>query len=153
MYATRRGLLMGGAQLALFAFAAAAGLLKPIRALAAWNKAAFDTKDVASTVRALGGNAVTGSADIQVIAAEIAENGQVVPVRVVSRIPNTRSISILIERNPSTLAASFDIPPGTEPDITTRIKMAETSNVYGVIEANGRYYKAAREIKVTLGGC
>jgi sulfur-oxidizing protein SoxY len=31
--------------------------------------------------------------------------------------------------------------------------MAETSNVYALVKANGKYYVAKKEIKVTLGGC
>jgi len=84
---------------------------------------------------------------------EIAENGAVVPVGVTSRIPKTESIAILIEKNPNMLAAVFDIPTGTEPVISTRVKMAQTSNIYALVKAEGRYYVAAKEVKVTLGGC
>ena len=51
------------------------------------------------------------------------------------------------------LAAVFDIPPGTEPVITTRVKLAQTSNIYALIRADGKYYVASKEVKVTLGGC
>ena len=51
------------------------------------------------------------------------------------------------------LAASFDIPAGTDPAISTRVKMAQTSNVYALVKADGKYYVASKEIKVTLGGC
>ena len=74
-------------------------------------------------------------------------------IGVTSRIPKTDSIAILIEKNPNPLAAVFDIPVGTEPAISTRVKMAQTSNVYALVRADGKYYVAAKEIKVTLGGC
>jgi sulfur-oxidizing protein SoxY len=77
----------------------------------------------------------------------------VVPVTVVSAIPSTQSIAILIEKNPNTLAAVFDLPAGTDPSITTRVKMAQTSNVYALVKAGGKFYVAHKEIKVTLGGC
>jgi sulfur-oxidizing protein SoxY len=51
------------------------------------------------------------------------------------------------------LAAVFDVPPGTEPSLSTRIKMQQTSNVYALVKADGRYHVASKEIKVTLGGC
>jgi len=51
------------------------------------------------------------------------------------------------------LAALFDLPAGTEPTISTRVKMRETSNVYALVKADGKYYVASKEIKVTLGGC
>jgi sulfur-oxidizing protein SoxY len=51
------------------------------------------------------------------------------------------------------MAASFDIPAGTELSVTTRVKMAETSNVYALVKANGKYFVTKKEVKVTLGGC
>ena len=59
----------------------------------------------------------------------------------------------LIEKNPNLLAASFTIPVGTEPSVGTRVKMGQTSNVYALVKADGKYYMSGKEIKVTLGGC
>jgi sulfur-oxidizing protein SoxY len=147
----REVLKAGGGVLAL---AVVAGLLKPEEVFAAdWNKAAFDTKSVADTVKALGGATSTESAAIQMTTPDIAENGAVVPVTVESKLPGTQRIAILIEKNPNTLSADFTIPEGTDPFVTTRVKMAETSNVYALVQANGKYYHAAKEIKVTIGGC
>ena len=75
------------------------------------------------------------------------------PVAVASALPKTESIAILIEKNPNTLAASFSIPAGTEPSVGTRVKMGQTSNVYALVKADGKYYVTGKEIKVTLGGC
>jgi sulfur-oxidizing protein SoxY len=72
---------------------------------------------------------------------------------VVSNLPNTEQISIMIEKNPNMLAATFDIPAGTLPDVQTRVKMGQTSDVYAVVKADGKFYMAKKEIKVTLGGC
>jgi sulfur-oxidizing protein SoxY len=47
----------------------------------------------------------------------------------------------------------FDIPPGTEPSISTRVKMGQSSNIYALVKADGKYYVAAKDVKVTLGGC
>jgi len=46
-----------------------------------------------------------------------------------------------------------DIPVGTEPALSTRVKMGQTSNVFALVKADGKYYVASKEIKVTLGGC
>jgi len=59
----------------------------------------------------------------------------------------------LVEKNPSALSASFTIPEGTEPTISTRVKMSQTSNVYALVKADGKYFYAVKEVKVTLGGC
>jgi len=118
-----------------------------------WNKAAFEAKSLGDTVKALGGAAPAQSADIAITAPDIAENGAVVPVGVTSKIPNTEAVYILVEKNPSALAAGFRIPAGTEPSITTRIKMGQTSNVYALVKAGDKFFVATKEVKVTLGGC
>ena len=81
------------------------------------------------------------------------QTGAVVPIGVTSAVPKTEAIAILVEKNPSMLAAVFEIPPGTEPSLSTRVKMAQTSNVYALVKADGKFYMASKEIKVTLGGC
>jgi len=76
-----------------------------------------------------------------------------VPIGITSNIPKTESIAILVEKNPNMLAAVFDVPAGTEPSLSTRIKMGQSSNVYALVKADGKYFVASKEIKVTLGGC
>ncbi len=155
MSTTRRDVLKTGSGVTLLALLSAAGWLKPGEAAAeAWNKAAFEAKTMDETLKAFGGAAPTQSKDIVFVATpDIAENGAVVPIGVTSSIPKTESIAILVEKNPNVLTASFDIPAGTEPAITTRVKMGQSSNVYALVKADGKYYVAAKEIKVTLGGC
>jgi sulfur-oxidizing protein SoxY len=140
----------------LFGVLAATGLLSAEEAFAqqqAWNKAAFDTKSVPDTVKALGGASATESGDIAITAPDIAENGAVVPVGVVSKIPNTQAVYILVDKNPNALAAGFTLPAGTEPTVSTRIKMGQTSNVTALVKANNQFFFANKEVKVTLGGC
>jgi len=134
---------------------AAAGWLAPETAAAqAWNKNAFEAKTMDETMKAFGGGAPAQSKDIVFVSTpDIAENGAVVPIGITSSIPKTESIAILIEKNPNMLAASFDIPAGTDPSVSTRVKMGQSSNVYALVKADGKYYVAAKEIKVTLGGC
>jgi sulfur-oxidizing protein SoxY len=132
----------------------AAGFLRPGEVAAEeWNKAAFETKSIEDLVKLLGGGAVQESAEVSIAAPDIAENGAVVPIGVASKLSNTASIAILVEKNPNVLAAVFDIPQGTLPDVLTRIKMAQTSNVFALVKASGKFHYAAKEIKVTLGGC
>ena len=151
----RRAVLKSGGGMTLFGLLAAAGWLEAGDVSAqTWNKAAFDTHSLGDTLHALGGGEPAQSKDIEFIQTpEIAENGAVVPVGVASKLPKTESIAILIEKNPNMLAAVFDVPAGTEPMISTRVKMAQTSNIYALVKADGRYYVAAKEVKVTLGGC
>ena len=157
MDARRRDVLKTGGGASLLALVAAAGWLKPGDAFAqaaAWNKAAFETHALDETVKALGGSSPAQSKDIVFVSTpDIAENGAVVPVGITSSIPKTESIAILVDKNPNMLAAVFDIPAGTDPAVSTRIKMGQSSNVYALVKADGKYYVASKEIKVTLGGC
>jgi sulfur-oxidizing protein SoxY len=153
MNVTRRSFLKSSGGASVMALAASAGLLKFEIADAAWNQAAFGTRNFPDTVKALGGRTAVESKDIQLTSPDIAENGAVVPISVSSKLANVESIAILVEKNPNTLAANFSIPAGTEAFISTRVKMGQTSNVYALVKADGQYFYATKEIKVTLGGC
>ena len=151
----RREVLKTSGGTVALALAASAGLLNATAVSAqAWNKAAFEVKSLNEVVKAMGGTAATESKDISFVnAPDIAENGAVVPIGATSKIPKTESISILVEKNPNALSASFMIPDGTEPTVSTRVKMSQTSNVYALVKAEGKYFYAMKEVKVTLGGC
>lgn len=152
MALTRRRFI--GNSAGLVAALVAAGWVSPRQALAAdWNKAAFDVKTLEELVNLLGGGPAIVSDAITFDAPDIAENGAVVPIGVASTAPDTESIALLIENNPNVLAAIFTIPQGTLPQLLTRVKMAQTSNVYALVKAGGRQLIAVKEIKVTLGGC
>ena len=118
-----------------------------------WPHEAFKQKDRDSALKELYGKMPEESDKISLDVPEIAENGAVVPVSVDVSLPNVTSISVLVPENPFTLAASFKIPQGTAAAIGCRIKMAKTSKVIAVVESGGKLYSAAKETKVTLGGC
>jgi sulfur-oxidizing protein SoxY len=86
-------------------------------------------------------------------APDIAENGAVVPIDVVSNIPNTSSIAILVKKNPFPLAALFEFSNGALADVSVRLKVAETSAIIAIAKADGKTYTAQKEVKVTVGGC
>lgn len=133
---------------------AAAGLLKTGAAWAApWNKSGFESKAVADAQKSLGATSLIESKDIIITAPDIAENGATVPVAVTSKIPNTQSISIIAEKNPFPLVASFDVMSGGDSYVSTRIKMGQTSDVRAIVKAGDKFYTAVKEVKVTVGGC
>ena len=135
------------------ALLAAAGLL-PQRALAAYSAAAFDMKSLAEVIKALGGSTPAESKDVTLTGPDIAENGAVVPVAASTTLAGVKKLAILVEKNPNMLSAVFDVSDAVEANFNTRVKMAQTSNVYAVALMNdGRALYAEKEIKVTLGGC
>jgi sulfur-oxidizing protein SoxY len=148
---SRRQILAQSAAVA--AALAAAGLL-PARAQSAWNKGAFDAKSIDDVVRALGTSRPVESKDVTLTAPDIAENGAVVPVAASTAVPGAKSIAFLIEKNPTTLAGVFEFSDAVDAAVSTRVKMAQTSNVYAVaLLPDGRALYAKKEVKVTLGGC
>ncbi len=148
----RRKMLSHSAKVA--ALLATAGLL-PRTALAAHNTAAFDAKNLADVVKAMGGaGAPAESKDVTITGPDIAENGAVVPVGVATSLGGVKQLLVLVEKNPSVLSAVFDVNDSIEANFATRVKMGQSSNVYGVAIMNdGKVLYAQKEIKVTLGGC
>ena len=119
-----------------------------------WNKAAFDSKTLAEAAKAMGAtSAPVESKELLLQAPEIAENGNVVRIGAQSNIANTTQIAFVVEKNPSALAAMFDVPAGTDANVSTNIKMGQSSNVFALAKAGDKYYYAVKEVKVTLGGC
>ncbi len=135
-----------------FATLVSLGIVTQSQAHAAMDRAGFDIKTMADAVKALGGTAAN-SDQVTVVAPDIAENGAVVPVGATSKIPNTTDIYLIVEKNPTPMAAGFKIPAGTAADVQTRIKMGQSSNVFAVVKADGKLFSAFKETKVTLGGC
>ncbi len=131
----------------------AAGWFAPEVAAQPWNRAAFDARTVKEALEALGAKDAAPGGDIVITAPELAENGAVVPITITSKVPGTESIALLVDKNPNALSAVFTLPAGTLPDVHTRVKMAETSNVVAMVRAGGRVVFAMKEVKVTLGGC
>jgi sulfur-oxidizing protein SoxY len=121
---------------------------------AAWPREAFGASSAeAALASLLGGQSLQASDQIDLQAPEIAENGAVVPISVNTTLDQVESISIVVEKNPRPLAASFEIPQGTLPDVAARIKMGETSDVIAVVKTANGTFSTRRTVKVTIGGC
>jgi len=152
MQQTRRSVIKAGGAAALLA-AFGGALLRPGRALAAWNKSAFEAKSAVDAMRVLGMTNAEDSKAIEIRAPEIAENGAVVPIDITSNIPGTTSISVFIEKNPFPYTGTFDFSQGSLPYVHVRVKIGESSPVRVVATAGGKHYTTVKEVKVTIGGC
>ena len=154
---TRREMLTRSAHLA--GMLVTLGLLPNVAAAAAadapgWSKTAFDAKTMADLMKALGASAPAASTDVSITGPDIAENGAVVPVGAATRLPGVKRMLLLVEKNPAMMSAMFDVTDAVVPSFSTRVKMGESSNVFAVAMMNdGRVLYAAKEVKVTLGGC
>ena len=119
---------------------------------AVWDVQLFDAKTVIAAVRTLGGDAIITSDAVSLSGPEMVASGLVVPLSMESKIPNTEFMAVMVQKNPIPMIAAFVIPPGTDAAISTRIKMGETSTIYGIARANGKYYVGSTMIKVRAGG-
>ena len=120
----------------------------------ATSKAAFDAKNVADVVKALGGATPVLSKDVTLTAPDIAENGAVVPLGAATSLPGIKHLLILVEKNPSALVAIFNVTDSVDANFSTRAKMGQSSDVYAVAITNdGKALFSKKEVKVTLGGC
>ena len=117
-----------------------------------WNKNAFESKALNEALKGLGAASAAESRDITITAPDIAENGAVVPVAITSKIPNTQSISILAEKNPFPLAATFDVANGAEPCVGAHQARADIARARAR-EGGRQVLHRFKEVKVTVSGC
>lgn len=99
---------------------------------------------------------------VQLVVPLRAAYGASVPVKVVSKLPppgggadvHVRRMTLLVDKNPSAIAAVFDMAPGMRPaDIETRLRVDEYSHIRVIHElSNGELHMDSRYVKVS-GGC
>jgi sulfur-oxidizing protein SoxY len=145
----RRSLLKHGGALALLA---ACGLVEARRAYARDGVAMFDATTMREVLARLGGEPAADGKVVLVID-EVIENGGMVPVSVECRLDAVEEILLIVEGNPAPVAVRFGIPAGTEPFVSTRLKLAQSGRVHAVARANGRLHVASRDTQVTVGAC
>ena len=99
------------------------------------------------------------SGRVQLIAPLRAAYGASVPLKIVSKLPQTeqlyvRRLYVLVDKNPSPLAATLELTPEVgQADFETRVRVDEYSHVRVVSElSNGELHMDSRYVK-TSGGC
>ena len=92
----------------------------------AFSKDAFEAKSVQDALKALGGGALAESKDVVLTGPDIAENGAVVPFAVSTTLPGVKKLLILVEKNPATLVALFNVSENVESSFSTRAKVLAT---------------------------
>jgi len=133
--------------------AVAATLAFPKFLFAARADKAFEATTADEAIAELLGAVPTDSDKVHMKIPDIAENGAVVPVTISTDLEDVESISVVVDNNPTPLAASFDMSPNMVPVVSVRIKMGQSSNVRAIVKAGGNLYSTSKEVKVTIGGC
>ncbi|MGJ0485307.1 MAG: thiosulfate oxidation carrier protein SoxY [Methylomicrobium sp.] len=154
MTETRRSFLKKSLAFSAYSLVSTLGLLAPLRVFAKWQTENFKPGPLEDSLKQLFKNQpIAESKDIELKIPLIAENGAVVPITVSSRLPELRTLSIFVAKNPVPLAARFELSPELDPFVSARLKMAETSEVIAVAETASGLYSARQLVKVTIGGC
>lgn len=126
----------------------------PRMAWAKWNEKAFKATDLNMAINAkYEGLTIIDSEQVELKAPEIAENGAVVPIRIMTQIENVKTISLFVKENPSPLSATLNFSQKSIAEAQIRIRMGKTSDVIALVEADGKLYRAQQLVKVTIGGC
>ena len=114
-----------------------------------------------ATVKAItDGKEVKDSDKIKLTVPEIAENGAVVPVKVNVESPMTekdyvKAIHVLNTKNGNARCADVLLTPmNGKGYFATRVKLGGTQDVVALVEmSDGSFLRAAKSVKVTIGGC
>jgi len=120
------------------------------------NALSYDAAVMAIT----SGKAVTASDKVKLVVPEIAENGAVVPVKVHVESPMTdtdyvKAIHVLSSKNGNARCADVMLTPlNGKGYFATRVKLGATQDVVALVEmSDGTFLRAAKSVKVTIGGC
>jgi len=139
--------------IALLASLAAASLL-PSRAVRA------QADPFAALLKQVTGGAAVRPGRVTVDTPRLADNGHSVPLTVSVESPMTaadhvRSITLLSERNPRPLMATFHLgPKAGRAEVTTRVRLNGTQRVLAVAHlADGSYWSGTAEVEVTESAC
>ena len=116
--------------------------------------------EVQAEIKKLYGDKPMKEGKIKIDLPSIAENGLVVPLGFEVESPMSekdyvKAIHFFAEGNPNPLVASFHFTPlSPKAAAAIRIRLAQTQKVIAVAEmSSGDLFNAAKEVKVTIGGC
>jgi len=143
----RRTLLKASLQLGIGA------MLFPGVALSSYPTRAFLAKQIPDALREAYGTADIGeSSKIEIEAPHIASDANMVPVRIRSGLENTESIALVVTGNESPFTAFFKLYEA-QSFVSTRVRMADTSDLLVIVKAGGVLHTNKRPVRVSRNGC
>lgn len=115
---------------------------------------------LAPLVREFTGGAPVTAARVTVDTPRLADNGHSVPLRIRVESPMTaadhvRRITLLSERNPRPVIATFHLGPRAgRAEVTTRVRLNGSQRVLAVAQlSDGSYWSGSAEVEVTESAC
>jgi len=156
MIKSRRQFITKTLALGAYGITITTGILHSPIVAAKWLKQRFILSDYDETIAHLfnGETLIDNHNKIKISRLpRVAENGAVVPIKISSHFEKITKIYILVKNNPHPLSAEFEISPAIEAEVSARLKMAKTSEVVVIVEADGKFYRRFKKVKVSIGGC
>ncbi len=144
---TRRRVLVSTASLGISAW------------LTPW-EASAQTDDLAAAIQAYTGGAPVRTGKVRLTVAELVDNGNVVPLRVLVDSPMTagdhvKAIAVFNQKNPQRDVARFTLGPRAgKAMVTTRIRLATSQKLVAVAQmSDGSFWSHTVDVIVTLAAC
>lgn len=116
--------------------------------------------DAATEIAGFTGGRAAENGRITIVVPELAENGNNVPISIAVESPMTvenhiTEVIIVAEANPLPQVAKLHFTPlSGRAEASARMRLAASQNIVVVAKTNdGRLFTAARQVKVTVGGC
>ena len=156
MLKSRRKFISKILSMGAYSLSIASGVLHSPLANALKLKPIFALNDYDKTIKQLfnGAKLIDNHHKIQLYRLpKVAENGAIVPIKVISTFKKITKMYILVEENPHPLSIEFSISPSVKAHVSARLKMAKTSNVVVIVEADGKFYRKTKKVNVVKGGC
>jgi len=115
---------------------------------------------VAALVQKLTGGRPVTAGRVTIDTPRLADNGHSVPFKVSVESPMTakdhvKSITLLSDRNPRPLMATFRLGPGSgRAEVATRLRMNGSQRVLAVAQlSDGSFWSGSTEVEVTESAC
>lgn len=119
-----------------------------------------ETHPLAPLLQKLTGGAPVREGRVTVDTPRLADNGHSVPLKVSVESPMTaadhvRSVTLLSERNPRPVMASFHLgPQAGRAVVVTRVRLNGTQRVLAVAQlSDGSFWSGSAEVEVTESAC
>lgn len=148
MNQARRNILRGTVSTAVLSVAVAAGLLR-----ARESAASSIQSGLSDGLRALQNSNPAFTNAIQLNVPEIAVDGATVFLDVSCALPEVDALFVFVDKNPQPQIAAFWMAPEVVPALQMRIKFSQTAQVWIIARSAGQFFKTAKTVKVTMGGC
>ena len=90
---------------------------------------------------------------IEIKLPKTAEKNASIPITITSNLTDIDTLTILAEKNPAPLVASFKLSDNLENFVSARLTLQESSNVIVLVNTKTARYRAKGFVKVIAGGC